>query len=164
MKRVVIIATVIAFLCSIFIVSFAMAADVATIGPKKIPLVGQTVSSLKGRVYAQWSDNPDGEILFGILYWNTADPASAEPSGRTSDTMEVRPPEELFTCCAWGFTGGTDKNNAYAGWYNPGITVRLKVESKSLMDRLVKASQELIAVEVNLRGNTITNFTVLRYD
>ena len=78
--------------------------------------------------------------------------------------MEVRPPEELFTCCAWGFTGGTDKNNAYAGWYSPGSTVRLKVQSKSLMDRLVKASQDLIAVEVSLSGNTITNFTVLRYD
>ena len=124
MKRVVIIATVMAFLCSIFIVSFAMAADVATIGPKKIPLVGQAVSSLKGRVYAQWADNPDGEILFGILYWNTADPASAEPSGRTSDTMEVRPPEELFTCCAWGFTGGTDKNWEEEGRWQEGRTDR----------------------------------------
>ncbi len=165
MKRVVIIATVMAFLCSIFIVGSAMAADTpATIGPKKIPLQGQTVNSLKGRVYAQWADNPDGEVLFGILYWNTSDPAEGEPSGRTSDTMDVRPPDPLLVCCAWGFTGGTEKNNPYAGWYNPGSTVRLKVQNKSLMDRLVKASQELVAVQVSLRGNTITSFTVLSAD
>ena len=63
-----------------------------------------------------------------------------------------------------GFLRRWEKNNTYAGWYNPGSTVRLKVQNKSLMDRLVKASQELIAVEVSLRDNTITNFTVLQYD
>ena len=158
MKRVVIITTVTLFLFSVFMVGNAMA-GAATIG--KTTLQGTQVSSLKGRVYAQWADNPDGEVLFGILYWNTADPASGEPSGRSSNTLDVRPPDPLFACCAWGFTGGTERNNPYAGWYNPGSTVRLKVQNKALMDRIIKASQDLVAMEVSLRGRTITGFKVL---
>lgn len=162
MKRVVIIATAALFLISVFMVGSAMAESAATIG--KYSLQGTKVSSLKGRVFAQWADNPDGEILFGILYWNTADPASGEPSGRSSTTMDVRPPDPLFVCCAWGFTGGTERNNPYAGHYLPGSTVRLKVKSKSLMDRLIKASQDLVAVQVSLDGRTVTGFKVLEAD
>lgn len=162
MKKVVIIATVSLFLISLFAVGSVMAADSAKIG--KYTLQGEKVSSLKGRVYAQWADNPDGEVLFGILYWNTADPASGEPSGRSSDTLDVRPPDPLVACCAWGFTGGTEKNNPYAGWYNPGSTVRLKVKDKALMDQLIKASQELVGMEVSLKGRTITGFKVLSQD
>ncbi len=161
MKRVV-IATAVLFLMSVLFTSFAMAAGAAKIG--KHTLQGTKVSSLKGRVYAQWADNPDGELLFGILYWNTADPASGDPSGRSSDTLDVRPPDPLLACCAWGFTGGAEKNNPYAGWYNPGSTVRLKVKNKSLMDRIIKASQDLVAMEVSLKGRTITNFKVLASD
>ncbi len=160
MKRVVIIATVTLFLMSGLIVG-AMAADpAATIG--KFSLEGEKVNSLKGRVYAQWADNPDGEILFGILYWNdTGGPGEADPSGRTSTTHDVRPPDPLFTCCAWGFTGGAERNNPYAGHYSPGSTVRLKVQDKALMDRLIKASQDLVGIEVSLNGRTVTGFKVL---
>ncbi len=158
MKRVV-VATAVLFLMSVLFTSFAMAAGAAKMG--KTTLQGTKVSSLKGRVYAQWADNPDGEVLFGILYWNTDDPASGDPSGRVSDSLEVRPPDPLFVCCAWGFTGGTERNNPYAGWYNPGSTVRLKVQNKSLMDRIIKASQDLVAMEVSLKGRTITGFKVL---
>ncbi len=161
MKRVV-IATAVLFLLSVLFTSFAMAAGAAKIG--KQTLQGTKVTSLKGRVYAQWADNPDGELLFGILFWNTDDPASGDPSGRVSNTLDVRPPDPLFACCAWGFTGGTEKNNPYAGWYNPGSTVRLKVQSKSLMDRIIKASQDLVALEVSLKGRTITGFKVLAAD
>lgn len=162
MKRVVILATATVFLLSL-VTGFAMAADpAATIG--KFSLQGKQVSSLKGRVYAQWADNPDGEILFGVLYWNTSDPASGEPSGRTSTTLDVRPPDPLFVCCSWGFTGGTERNNPYAGHYSPGSTVRLKVKDKSLMDRMIKASQDLVAMEVSLDGRTVTGFKVLAAD
>jgi hypothetical protein len=39
---------------------------------------GETTNTLKGRVWSQWADNPDTELLFGIQYWNTGDPASGE--------------------------------------------------------------------------------------
>jgi len=163
MKKVVIIATASIFLLSMVLGGFAFAADkAATIG--KYTLQGTTVSSLKGRVYSQWADNPDGEILFGILFWNTDDPASGDPSGRTSDTLDVRPPDPLYVCCSWGFTGGTEKNNPYAGWYNPGSTVRLKVKDKALMDQMIKASQDLVGMEVSLKGRTVTSFKVLSAD
>ena len=165
MKKVVIIAAASFFLFSMVAVGSTIAADsakgagVAKIG--KTPLEANKAESLKGRVYAQWADNPDGEILFGILYWNDGEPASGDPSGRTSTQMEVRPPDPLFSCCAWGFTGGTEKNNPYSGHYSPGSTVRLKVKDKALMDQLIKASQDLVAMEVNLDGRTITGFKVL---
>ena len=43
--------------------------SLATIGG--MTLGGKIATSLKGRVYSHWADNPNGEILFGIQYWNT---------------------------------------------------------------------------------------------
>ena len=125
---------------------------------------GEVVKTLKGRVWSQWADNPEGELLFGIQYWNTGEPASGTPNGRASSDMDVRPPDPLFVCCAWGFTGGTEKNNPYAGWYHAATTVRLQVKDKALMDRIIKASQDLVALEVTLDGRTITDFKVLSKD
>ena len=137
--------------------------DVAKIGD--IVLKAKPVSSLKGRVYAHWADNPDGEILFGIQYWNTTGPAeTGNPPGRASDDRDVSIPDPLFVCCAWGFTGGPDRNNPYAGWYNPQTTVRLRVKDKALMDQITKAAQELVAMEVQLDGRTVTGFKVLSQD
>lgn len=125
---------------------------------------GEVVKTLKGRVWSQWADNPESEILFGIQYWNTGEPASGTPNGRASSDMDVRPPDPLFVCCAWGFTGGAEKNNPYAGWYHAATTVRLQVKDKALMDRIIKASQDLVALEVTLNGRTITDFKVLSKD
>lgn len=120
------------------------------------------VSSLQGRVYAHWADNPDGEILFGIQYWNTTAPGeTGNPLGRASDDRDVSIPDPLFVCCAWGFQGGEERNNPYAGWYNPQTTVRLAVKDKSLMDKITEASQKLVAMEVQLDGRTVTGFKVL---
>jgi len=120
-------------------------------------------SSLKGRVYAHWADNPDGEILFGIQYWNTGEPGErGNPPGRWSDDRDTRIPDPLYVCCAWGFTGGNERNNPYAGWYNPQTTVRLAVKDKTLMDQITKASQNLVAMEVQLDGRTVTGFTVIQ--
>lgn len=131
----------------------------ATIGG--MTLAAKPVSSLKGRVYSHWADNPDGEILFGIQYWNTTEPAEAgNPPGRGSDDRDVRIPDPLFVCCAWGFAGGEEKNNPYAGWYNPQTTVRLKVKS-GLMKQLTDAAQKLVAMEVQLDGRTVTGFRVI---
>jgi len=127
-------------------------------------LKGEAVKSLKGRVWSQWADNPDKEILFGIQYWNTGDPASGNPVGRSSSDLDVKPPDPLFTCCAWGFTGGPEKNNPYSGWYHAATTVRLNVKDKALMDQIIKASQDLVAMEVTLDGRTITGFKVLKGD
>ena len=91
-----------------------------------------------------------------------AEPASGEGGGRSSTQMDVKPPDPLFVCCAWGFTGGTDKNNPYAGWYHAATTVRLSVKDKNLMDQIIKASQELVAMEVTLDGRTITGFKLLK--
>ena len=44
---------------------------VATLGG--IALEGKVATSLQGRVYSHWADNPTGEILFGIQYWNSYD-------------------------------------------------------------------------------------------
>jgi hypothetical protein len=74
----------------------------------------------------------------------------------------VKPPDPLLTCCGWGFVGGTDKNNPYSGWYHAATTVRLAVKDKALMDQIIKASQELVAMEVNLDGRTITGFKVIK--
>jgi len=38
----------------------------------------------------------------------------------------------------------------------------LSVKDKSLMDQIIKASQELVAMEVTLDGRTITGFKVLK--
>lgn len=125
---------------------------------------GEVTNKLKGRVWSQWADNPDGEILFGIQYWNTGEPASGTPAGRSSTEMDVKPPDPLFTCCAWGFVGGTERNNPYSGWYHAATTVRLAVKDKALMDQIIKASQDLVAMEVTLDGRTITGFKVLKGD
>lgn len=138
--------------------------EVATIGD--MSLGSKIATSLKGRVYAHWADNPDGEILFGIQYWNTSNPGeTGEPLGRASDDRNPAIPDPLFACCAWGFQGGEDKNNPYAGWYNPQTTVRLRVKDSSLMKQITEASQKLVAMEVQLSGgNTITSFRVLSGD
>jgi len=135
--------------------------SVATIGGEA--LVGKVATSLKGRVYAHWADNPDGEILFGIQYWNTSEPAeTGDPLGRSSDDRSVLIPDPLFVCCGWGYQGGEEANGPYAGWYNPQTTVRLRVKDSSLMKRLTEASQKFVAMEVQLSGgNTITGFTIL---
>jgi hypothetical protein len=171
MKRVVLLAAVAVFsVLGLLTAEFASAADAPgpsgptdqLIGGK--PLKGEVTKTLKGRVWSQWADNPDGELLFGIQYWNTGEPASGTPAGRSSTDLDVKPPDPLFVCCAWGFTGGTERNNPYAGWYHAATTVRLAVKDKALMDQIIKASQELVAMEVSLDGRTITGFKVLKGD
>ncbi len=168
MKRVVVLAAVAVFsVLGLLTAEFASAADAPSGGPADQivggkPFKGEVPKTLKGRVWAQWADNPDGELLFGIQYWNTAEPASGTPSGRASSDLDVKPPDPLFTCCAWGFVGGTEKNNPYSGWYHAATTVRLGVKDKALMDQIIKAAQELVAMEVTLDGRTITGFKVLK--
>jgi hypothetical protein len=173
MKRGVVIAAVsFFFVTGLMLAGFAVAADApgGPTGPADMTVDGkgafkaEATKTLKGRVWAQWADNPEHELLFGIQYWNTDAPASGTPSGRASSDRDVRPPDPLFVCCAWGFTGGTDKNNPYAGWYHAATTVRLAVKDKSLMDKIIKASQELVAMEVTLDGRTITDFKLLKKD
>lgn len=173
MNRGVVIAAVSFFLIAgLAVAGYAVAADApgGATGPATITagshdtFKAATTKTLKGRVWAQWADNPEKELLFGIQYWNTGDPASGTPAGRTSSDLDVRPPDPLFTCCAWGFVGGTDRNNPYAGWYHAATTVRLQVKDKALMDKIIKASQELTAMEVTLDGRTITDFKLLSKD
>lgn len=132
----------------------------AIVGGK--PLKAEAAKTLQGRVWSQWADNPDGELLFGIQFWNTGEPASGTSGGRSSTMLDVKPPDPLLTCCAWGFTGGTEKNGSYSGWYHAATTVRLAVKDKALMDQIIKASQELVAMEVTLDGRTITGFKVIK--
>jgi hypothetical protein len=133
----------------------------AVVGGK--PLKSEAVAkTLQGRVWSQWADNPDGELLFGIQYWNSGEPGSGDTGGRSSTMLDVKPPDPLFSCCAWGFSGGTEKNSTYSGWYHAASTVRLAVKDKALMDQIIKASQELVAMEVTLSGRTITAFKVLK--
>ena len=133
----------------------------AVVGGK--PLKAEAaLKTLQGRVWSQWADNPDGELLFGIQYWNTGEPGSGDTGGRSSTMLDVKPPDPLFSCCAWGFSGGTEKNSTYSGWYHAASTVRLAVKDKALMDQIIKASQELVAMEVTLSGRTITAFKVLK--
>ncbi|MEW6543723.1 MAG: hypothetical protein AB1411_08930 [Nitrospirota bacterium] len=163
MSRGVIIAIVsVFFVASLVTVGLVAAADAP--GGGAPVLKGQTVKTLKGRVWSQWADNPEHEILFGIQYWNTGEPASGNPAGRASSDLDVRPPDPLFSCCAWGFVGGTEKNNPYSGWYHAQTTVRLQVKDKALMDQIIKASQDLVALEVTLDGRTVTGFKVLKKD
>jgi hypothetical protein len=135
----------------------------AVVGGK--PLKAEAgLKTLQGRVWSQWADNPDGELLFGIQYWNTGEPGSGDIGGRSSTMLDVKPPDPLFSCCAWGFSGGAEKNSTYSGWYHAATTVRLAVKDKALMDQIIKASQELVAMEVTLSGRTITAFKVLKED
>jgi len=175
MKRVVLLAAVAVFsVLGLVTAEFAAAAD-APAGPtgpadqiaggkQSYKSDATATKTLKGRVWSQWADNPDGELLFGIQYWNTGEPASGTPAGRSSTDLDVKPPDPLFVCCAWGFTGGADKNNPYAGWYHAATTVRLTVKDKALMDQIIKASQNLVAMEVSLDGRTITGFKLLKAD
>lgn len=170
MNRGVVIAAVsVFFLVGFLTTGFVMAADApeggVTLSPgADNPMQGKAVTTLKGRVWSQWADNPDTEVLFGIQYWNTGEPASGTPSGRASSDLDVRSPDPLFVCCSWGFTGGAERNSPYAGWYNAAQTVRLKVKDKALMDQIIKASQDLVAMEVTLDGRTITGFKLLKKD
>ncbi len=171
-RGIVILAVSVFFIAGLLTAGFVAAADAPAGGPEaaapailgKETLKGAPVKTLKGRIWAQWADNPEKELLFGIQYWNTGAPASGKPIGRESSDLDVRPPDPLFNCCAWGFVGGTDKNNPYAGWYHAQTTVRLLVKDKALMDQLIKASQELVAMEVTLDGRTITGFKLLKQD
>ena len=174
MKRVVLLAAVAVFsVLGLLTADFAAAADAPggptgagdqIVGGKPLKSDSAAPKTLKGRVWSQWADNPDGELLFGIQYWNTGEPASGTPAGRSSTDLDVKPPDPLFVCCAWGFTGGTEKNNPYAGWYHAATTVRLAVKDKALMDQIIKASQNLVAMEVSLDGRTITGFKLLKAD
>ena len=122
-------------------------------------------TSLKGRVFGHWADNPDGEILFGIQYWNTTGPAEVgDPPGRASDDRIQTLPDPMFSCCTWGFQGGNEKNAAYDGWYTPQTTVRLVVKDKALMGQMTKAAQDLVAMEVQVSGHTVTGFKILTSD
>lgn len=167
MNRVFVIAAIAVIALAGFLAAdFVAAADAPSGGGPtqlgKESLKGEAVKTLKGRVWSQWADNPEKEILFGIQYWNTGEPASGTPAGRSSTDLDARLPDPLFTCCAWGFTGGTEKNSPYSGWYQAQQTVRLQVKDKAMMDQLIKASQDLVALEVSLDGRTITGFKALK--
>jgi hypothetical protein len=47
----------------------------AVVGGKPLKAT-EAAKKLQGRVWSQWADNPDGELLFGIQYWNTGEPGS----------------------------------------------------------------------------------------
>ena len=127
-----------------------------------ISFLGVAATSLKGRIFGHWADNPDGEILFGIQYWNTSDVAEVgDPPGRASDDRIQTLPDPLVSCCGWGYQGGTEKNNPYSGWYTPQTTVRLAVKDKALMDQMTKAAQDFVAMEVQVSGHTVTGFKIL---
>src|SRR5574341_1375388 len=150
MKRVVLLAAVAVFsVLGLLTAEFAVAADApAAAGPADQivggkPLKGEVTKTLKGRVWSQWADNPDGELLFGIQYWNTGEPASGTPAGRSSTDLDVKPPDPLFSCCGWGFVGGNEKNNPYSGWYHAATTVRLDRKSTRL-----NSSHQLISYAV----------------
>jgi len=124
-----------------------------------------SAETLKGRIWAAWAENPDNEVLFGIQYWNTGAPGSGMPGGRTSvTTTEV--PDGWAGGGAWGFQGGPEKNAPYAGWYHAQTTVRIAVTDKLIMDKMMKANQELVDMEVNgddICGSpTIIAFKVLK--
>jgi hypothetical protein len=129
------------------------------------PVDEAAAETLKGRIWAQWAENPDGEVLFGIQYWNTGAPGSGTPGGRASvQTTDV--PDGWSAGGAWGFQGGVEKNAPYSGWYHAQTTVRLAVKDKSLMDQMMKANQELVNLEVTVQDMggrpTITAFKVLK--
>jgi hypothetical protein len=129
------------------------------------PADNAAAETLKGRVWAHWAENPDGEVLFGIQYWNTGQPGSGKPGGRSS-VATTAVPEGPSGGGAWGFQGQADQNAPYAGWYHAQTTVRLAVKDKNLMDQITKANQELVNLEVNVEDiggrPTITSFKVLK--
>jgi len=71
------------------------------------PMKGEITKTLKGRVWSQWADNPDGELLFGIQYWNAGEPGSGTPNGRSSSDLSVQEMTELMDWIeAWGAENG----------------------------------------------------------
>ena len=130
-----------------------------------LPADNAAAETLKGRIWAQWAENPDGEVLFGIQYWNDGAPGSGTPGGRSSKTT-TEVPDGMSAGGAWGFQGGVDKNMPYAGWYHAQTTIRVAVKDKGLMDQMMKANQELVNMEVNVEDiggrPTITSFKVLK--
>ncbi|HLA62590.1 MAG TPA: hypothetical protein VK626_10135, partial [Nitrospiraceae bacterium] len=72
MPRVILIAAATALsVLSMLTAEFAVAADVVStgVGPTDNivggkPMKGEITKTLKGRVWSQWADNPDGELLF----------------------------------------------------------------------------------------------------
>ena len=119
-------------LCAFGLLSMGLAGGVLAAGPEGNPksagdpnditsqgdisFKGVPATSLKGRVFGHWADNPEGEILFGIQYWNTSAPAeTGNPPGRASDDRIQTLPDSLFSCCAWRYQGGNEKNNPYSG-------------------------------------------------
>jgi hypothetical protein len=130
-----------------------------------LPADNAAAETLKGRIWAHWAENPDGEVLFGIQYWNEGQPGSGKPGGRSS-VATTAVPDSFTGGGAWGFRGGEKDNAPYAGWYHAQTTVRLAVKDKSLMDQLTKANQELVNLEVNVEDiggrPTITSFKVLK--
>jgi hypothetical protein len=122
MPKAILIAAAAVFSLGMLTAEFAVSADASSVtGPTDNiaggkPMKGEVTKTLKGRVWSQWADNPDGELLFGIQYWNTGEPGSGDPAGRSSSALDVKPPDPLFSCCGWGFVGGTDKNSPYYGW------------------------------------------------
>jgi hypothetical protein len=167
-KSVVLAAVAVVIGFGLLAAEFSFAAGIEKLGLADAVVGGKPLKSegvaktLQGRVWSQWADNPERELLFGIQYWNTGEPGSGDSGGRSSTMLDVKPPDPLFSCCAWGFTGGTEKNSTYSGWYHAASTVRLSVKDKALMDQIIKASQELVAMEVTLSGRTITAFKVLK--
>ena len=105
MKRAVILA--VAVLCTSFgllAAEFSFAAGAiehlgladAVVGGK--PMKAEAaVKTLQGRVWSQWADNPDGELLFGIQYWNSGEQGSGSPGGRSSTMLDVKPPDPLLS-------------------------------------------------------------------
>jgi|SRR3989338_2256213 len=130
-----------------------------------LPADNAAAETLKGRIWAQWAENPDGEVLFGIQYWNDGQPGSGTPGGRTSSTT-TEVPDGWAQGGSWGFQNGVEKNMPYSGWYHAQTTVRVAVKDKGLMDQMMKANQELVNMEVNVEDiggrPTITSFKVLK--
>src|SRR5713226_1281827 len=116
MKRGVIIAAVFALL----VVGWCPADEAAA-------------ETLKGRIWAQWAENPDGEVLFGIQYWNTGAPGSGTPGGRTS-AMTPEVPDCWAAGVLWPVHTGTENVAPYSGRYHAQASVRFAVKDKSLMD------------------------------
>src|SRR5438105_15353321 len=120
MPRVILIAAAtVIFVLSMLTAEFAVAADVSGVtGPTDNivggkPMKGEIIKTLKGRVWSQWADNPDGELLFGIQYWNAGAPGSGTPNGSSSSDLDVKPHAPLFSCFCRGFVGGQIRHRTH---------------------------------------------------
>ena len=67
------------------------------------PATEAAAETLKGRIWAQWAENPDGEVLFGIQYWNT---------GRTHIGTDHRSAGGLGCWRSVGFPGRDGEEHA----------------------------------------------------